>query len=98
MVDCRQWLRGKLSTIIYSNPLLFALEFSFPIQPVIARYYSAEERHLFTSVTVTHSPYLVCPFLSEARPLPFYQVLLVSLKPPPLNPQGEKIIINVESI
>lgn len=38
----------------------------------------------------THSPYLICPFLSEAHPLLSYQVLLVSLKPPPLNGQGEE--------
>lgn len=47
MPGCRQLLRGKLNTIIYSNLLWFASEFSFLIQPVMGRYCSAEERHLF---------------------------------------------------
>lgn len=38
----------------------------------------------------TYLPYLICPFLSEAHPSLSYQVLLVSLKPPPLNDQGEE--------
>ena len=38
----------------------------------------------------TSSPYLICPFLSEAHPLLSYQVLLVSLKLPPLNDEVER--------
>lgn len=85
-------LEENWARLFISNLLLFASEFSFPAQPVMGRYHSTKERHLFTRATETNSPYLICPFLSEAHPLLSYQVLLVSLKPPPLNDEEEEEI------
>lgn len=89
-VDSPGSLEENRARLFIPNLLLFASEFSFPCTTVRGRYHSIKERHLFNSATGTHSPYLICPFLSEAHPLLSYQVLPVSLKPPPLNDQGEE--------